>query len=134
MQLTISDSADLARARGLAAWLARPHVRAVVVTLPWLTDDERRRAALMLRASFNECGCTHGAIAFVAALGWTVRARPWGEGSLASGIAYVVSLSIAAAVAGKLAGLSWSWWRLRVLLSEMARRPTRHEGRVTAWH
>lgn len=127
MRLVLHGRSDLERTARLATWLSRPAVDDVSVTLPWLTEDERHRAARAIRRYFNDCGCLAGAPAFVIALAWCLAANPWPAGPAWSAAGYTLLASVGAALAGKGAGLFWSRWRLRVLI----RRITRDEGRAS---
>lgn len=108
MHIEIADCADLDRAEALVSWLRRPHLDRVTVTMPGLDAAERERAAKAIRHLFNDCGCTWGALALVAAGAGVLMVGPNG-GRAVAGAALGC---LAAAAAGKLLGLAWSRWRL----------------------
>jgi hypothetical protein len=118
--LTIADRTDAERAATTATWLSRPRVAAVEIAIHGV--DAPRAAALgaRIRRLYNDCGCAWGELALAAALvvvalgpalvGWPAGLG-WGSGVL---------VCAGAAVAGKLAGLAWSRWRVRLLLRQLA--------------
>jgi hypothetical protein len=121
MTLDISTIADLDRATHLASWLQRPRVHAVLVELPWVPPDERRRVDRTAARYFNDCGCFWGMPAFVTVLLTCQMWAPWFESRwLGFGVSLLVSVE--GALAGKLAGLAWSRWRLTRLLQGLRSR------------
>jgi hypothetical protein len=110
MHIEIADRADLDRAETLVSLLRRPHLDRVTVTLPGLDATERERTAAIIRRLFNDCGCDWGALALVTAVVGVLMVGPSGGPAVAA----AVLGCLAAAVAGKLLGLSWS--RRRLLL------------------
>jgi hypothetical protein len=93
----------------------------VIVSLPWLNPREQLRAARVLRSRFNDCGCAHGTVAFLLVLALCAWTRPWTGSPWWLAIPYALLAALLAAVPAKLAALLWSRWRLRLLLSRLAR-------------
>lgn len=123
MRLQLECLDDLKRAERLASWLGRPSVNNVVVLLPWLDATERDRSARAIYRLFNDCGCaaaTAAAFGSVAVAVLVLRLSGREFSWQLAGAMFVVGL--AAAAAGKLAGLAWSRWRLRVRLRRMSGR------------
>lgn len=118
MQLILEDSSDIERAQSLASWLNRPRVEHVQVLLPWLNAGEQTRAARAIQYYLNDCGCLWGAAAFLLVLIPSVCAEPWGSAGLRTAAVHL-AVSLGAALVAKLAGLGWSSWRLKVLLSRL---------------
>ncbi|QLH25536.1 hypothetical protein [Streptomyces sp. Rer75] len=119
MRLKLECPEDLEHAAALASWLGRPTVHDVVVLVPWLDPDERRRSAATIRRLFNDCGCAAGMAAFAVtagvALGYQFAVGGWSWPSAGVG----VLVAVAGGAVGKLLGLAWSRHRLRSLLLRM---------------
>lgn len=121
MKLFLDGTSDFERAARLACWLNRPAVSAVVLASPPVDRRERARLETAIKGYFNDCGCRWATGAFLAALLWALLASPWQASPPWMAAANTMLFSVAAALGGKIGGLSWSWWRLRTLLGHLKR-------------